>query len=140
MTATPAIAAAVGDQLPVLEVAITRGGAVRYAGASTDFNPIHWSDTAARAIGLDGVIVHGMWTMGTALRVVTDWVGDPGRVVDYFVRFSRPVKVPDTADGVVVRFSGKVTQVVEGVATVALEATCGDDKVLAAAKVEVRVD
>ncbi len=140
MTATPAIAAAVGDQLPVLEVAITREGAVRYAGASTDFNPIHWSDTAARAIGLDGVIVHGMWTMGTALRVVTDWVGDPGRVVDYFVRFSRPVKVPDTADGVVVRFSGKVTQVVEGVATVALEATCGDDKVLAAAKVEVRVD
>lgn len=130
----------VGDQLPVLEVTITREGAVRYAGASTDFNPIHWSDAAAQAIGLDGVIVHGMWTMGTALRVVTDWIGDPGRVVDYFVRFARPVRVPATAEGVVVRFTGRVTQVVDGIATVALDAICGEEKVLTAAKVEVRLD
>ena len=129
-----------GAELPELRVGVTRSVVVRYSGASTDFNEIHFSDRHARAIGLPGVVAHGMWTMGAGLKVVTDWVGDPGRVVDYFVRFSRPVKVPDTADGVVVRFSGKVTQVVEGVATVALEATCGDDKVLAAAKVEVRVD
>ena len=130
----------VGDALPSITARLQRVNLVMYAGASGDFNPIHWNETFAKAVGLPDVIAHGMLTMATAGRVVTDWVGDPGRVVDYFVRFSRPVKVPDTADGVVVRFSGKVTQVVEGVATVALEATCGDDKVLAAAKVEVRVD
>ncbi len=130
----------VGDDLPGMVIRLTRPDVVRYAGASTDFNPIHYSDRHARAIGLDGVIVHGMWTMGTALRVVTDWCIDPARVIAYGVRFTRPVRVPDTDEGVEVRFAGRVTAVADGVATVTVEATCGDDKVLGAARVEVRLD
>lgn len=131
---------AVGDQLPALEVHLTREAVVRYSGASTDLNPIHFSDRHARAIGLDGVVAHGMWTMGTALRVVTDWCGDPGLVSSYFVRFTRPLQVPDDDQGVLVRFAGTVTAVADQVATVQLEATCGDDKLLGAARAEVRLE
>ena len=113
---------------------------VRYAGASTDFNEIHFSDRHARAIGLPGVLAHGMWTMGAALRVVTDWAGDPSRISGYSVRFTRPVVVPDTDEGVVVRFTGTVAAVAGGTGTVNLTATCGEEAVLGAAKVEVRVD
>lgn len=127
----------VGDQLPGLEVHITRERIVRYSGASTDLNPIHFSDRHARAIGLPGVVAHGMWTMGTALRVVTDWCEDPARVKSYFVRFTRPIQVPDNDEGLLVHFGGTVTAIADGVATVALEATCGSDKVLGAVKVEV---
>lgn len=130
----------VGQQLPEVRVRVTRSTVVRYSGASTDFNEIHFSDRHARAIGLPGVVAHGMWTMGVGLRVVTDWVGDPARVVSYFVRFTRPVVVPDTDEGTEVVYSGSVTAVADGVATVALTATCGDDAVLGAARVEVRVD
>lgn len=129
----------VGDQLPSLEVHITRERIVRYSGASTDLNPIHFSDRHARAIGLLGVVAHGMWTMGTALRVVTDWCEDPSRVQSYFVRFTRPIQVPDGDEGLLVRFGGSVAQVAEGTALVNLEAICGDDKVLGAVKVEVRL-
>jgi acyl dehydratase len=129
-----------GFELPSLKVPFTRSTLVRYAGASTDFNPIHYSDTAATNLGLDGVIAHGMLTMGTALRVVTDWVGDPARVLGYQVRFTRPVRVPDTTDGVVVEFSATVKKIVEGVATIGIDAVCGDDKVLGAALAEVRLD
>ncbi len=129
-----------GQQLPELRVVITRAGIVRYSGASTDFNDIHFSDRHARAIGLPGVVAHGMWTMGAGLRIVTDWIGDPGCVVQYFVRFTRPVVVPDTDDGVEVVYNAEVRDVVDGVATVSLTATCGDDTVLGAAKVLVRVD
>ena len=132
-------AVAAGDELPGLVVRLTRPDVVRYSGASTDLNPIHFSDRHARVIGLDGVVAHGMWTMGTALRVVTDWCGDPARVVSYGVRFTRPVRVPDTDEGVEVRFAGRVTAVGDGVATVSIEATCGDEKVLGAAKAEVRL-
>lgn len=128
---------AVGDQLPALEVHITRERIVRYSGASTDLNPIHFSDRHARAIGLPGVVAHGMWTMGTALRVVTDWCEDPARVSSYFVRFTRPIQVPDDDEGILVRFGGAVAQVEDGRALVNLEATCGEDKVLGAVKVEV---
>ncbi|MGO4956309.1 MaoC/PaaZ C-terminal domain-containing protein [Luteococcus sp. Sow4_B9] len=128
---------AVGDQLPGLDVHITREQVVRYSGASTDFNPIHFSDRHARQIGLDGVVAHGMWTMGTALRVVTDWCQDPARVTSYFVRFTRPILVPDNDEGAPVHFSGSVTAVSDGMATVALTATSDDDKVLGAVKVEV---
>ena len=83
-----------GTVLPGITAAFTRGALVRYAGASTDFNPIHWSDRAAADLGLPGVIAHGMLTMGTALRVVTDWCGDPARVLSYYVRFTKPVVVP----------------------------------------------
>lgn len=128
-----------GQELPAVEVRIDRTGTVRYAGASGDFNPIHYSDHAAAALGLDSVIAHGMWTMGAALRVVTDWCG-PERVLSYGVRFTRPVPVPDDGVGSTVAFAGTVTEVHDGVATVALTAVCGSDKVLGAAKARVRLD
>ena len=130
----------VGQELPVLRVRVTRSTVVRYSGASTDFNEIHFSDRHARAIGLPGVVAHGMWTMGAGLKVVTDWVADPARVLSYFVRFTRPVVVPDTDEGTEVVYTGTVTQVSDGVATVAITATCGDEAVLGAARAEVRVD
>ena len=130
---------AVGDVLPALDVHVTRERVVRYSGASTDLNPIHFSDRHAQAIGLPGVVAHGMWTMGTALRVVTDWCQDPARVRSYFVRFTRPIQVPDDDEGLLVHFGGAVTAVADGIATIALEATCGDDKVLGAVKVEVEL-
>ena len=86
----------------------TRERLVRYAGASTDFNPIHYSDHFAARMGLPGVIAHGMLTMGTALRVVTDWLGDQGAVKSYFVRFTKPVVVPDDEAGAEVTFSASV--------------------------------
>ena len=132
--------ATVGQELPELRVRVTRSTVVRYSGASTDFNEIHFSDRHARAIGLPGVVAHGMWTMGAGLKVVTDWVADPARVLSYFVRFTRPVVVPDTDEGTEVVYTGTVTQVSDGVATVAITATCGDEAVLGAARVEVRVD
>jgi acyl dehydratase len=86
---------AVGDALPGRTFEVRRRDLVRYAGASGDVNPIHWSDRAAREAGLPDVIAHGMFTMATAVRVVTAWCGDPGAVVQYGVRFTRPVPVPD---------------------------------------------
>ncbi len=131
-----ALAAEVGQVLPGFSRTLQRADLVRYAGASGDFNPIHWSDGAAAALGLADVIAHGMLTMGTALRVVTDWCGDPGRVRSYSVRFTKPVVVP--ADGgAVVQFGGTVTKVEDGVATVSIEATCDEVKVLGAATAEV---
>ena len=81
--------AAPGQDLPELRVRVTRSTVVRYSGASTDFNEIHFSERHAQAIGLPGVVAHGMWTMGAGLRVVTDWIGDPARVLSYTVRFTR---------------------------------------------------
>lgn len=129
-----------GTVLPGMTAAFTRGALVRYAGASTDFNPIHWSDRAAADLGLPGVIAHGMLTMGTALRVVTDWCGDPARVLSYYVRFTKPVVVPDTDAGATVSFGGTVTKVDDGVATVSIEALFDGVKVLGAATAEVRLD
>ena len=85
----------VGDALPALDLQVPRRQLVRYAGASGDFNPIHWNDRVATSVGLPGVIVHGMLTMAMAGRIVTDWVGDPALVTEYGVRFTRPVVVPD---------------------------------------------
>jgi acyl dehydratase len=130
------LSATEGEVLPGFSRTFTRADLVRYAGASGDFNPIHWSDGAAAALGLPDVIAHGMLTMGTALRVVTDWAGDPGRVRSYYVRFTKPVVVP-AAGGTVVEFTGTVTAVADGVATVAIGATCDDAKVLGSAVAEV---
>jgi len=130
----------VGTVLPPFSTAFTRETLVRYAGASTDFNPIHWSDRAARDLGLPGVIAHGMLTMGTALRVVTDWCGDPAKVLSYYVRFTKPVVVDDTDRGATVSFAGTVTKVENGIATVSIEALLGTTKVLGAATAEVRLD
>lgn len=134
---TAPLAAEVGFELPPLEVVFDRQRLVRYAGASGDFNPIHYSDHHARALGLGGCLAHGMLTMGVALRIVTVWCADPGRVRRYAVRFTKPVPVPDDEDGAVVRFSARVTKVEDGVATVAIDARCGEDKVLGAATAEV---
>lgn len=127
----------VGTRIGELSVSLTRAQLVRYAGASTDFNPIHWSDRAAAALGLDGVIAQGMLTMGAALRVVTDWVGDPAAVRRYSAKFTRPVVVPDDDDGVEVLCVGTVSAVGDDTVTVTIEVTCGGAKVLGAVTAEV---
>ena len=98
----------VGDALPSITARIQRVNLVMYAGASGDFNPIHWNQTFAQAVGLPDVISHGMLTMATAGRVVTDWVGDPGAVLEYGVRFTRPVVVPNDDQGATVEIGGVV--------------------------------
>ncbi len=85
----------VGDVIGTRTVEVDRARLVRYAGASGDFNPIHWNDVFAAEVGLPGVIAHGMFTMGVAVALVEDWAGDPGAVVDYQTRFTRPVPVPN---------------------------------------------
>jgi acyl dehydratase len=85
----------VGDALPPLTVHLTRAQLVRYAGASGDFNPIHWNPRVAREVGLPDVIAHGMLTMACAGRIVTDWTGNPGLVSGLETRFTRPVIVAD---------------------------------------------
>jgi acyl dehydratase len=131
--------AEVGASVGCVTASLTRTDLVRYAGASGDFNPIHYNDAAADALGLPGVIAHGMLTMGTALRVVTDWAGDPARVLSYSVRFTKPVVVP-ASGSVEVTFCGTVTAVADGVATVSIEAICDEVKVLGSASAQVRLD
>ena len=104
---------AVGYELPEQELTITRADLVRYAGASGDFNIIHWNERVAREVGLPNVIAHGMFTMGLAIRVVTDWVGDPSAVVEYSCRFTRPVPVPDDSVGTVLFVNAKVTELLD---------------------------
>jgi acyl dehydratase len=99
---------AVGDELPPLNVYVTRKDLIKYAGAAQDFNPIHWNEKRAREVGLPDVIAHGMLTMALGGRLVTDWVGDPGLVVEYGVRFTRPVVVPNDDTGALVELTGKV--------------------------------
>src|SRR5881392_3109224 len=89
----------VGTAVPEQTFMVQRVNLVMYAGASGDFNPIHWNERIATAVGLPNVIAHGMFTMAEAARVVTDWVGDPGAVEEYGVRFSKPVPVPDDDTG-----------------------------------------
>jgi acyl dehydratase len=103
----------VGTELPAASFPVRRVDLVRYCGASGDFNVIHWNERTAKSVGLPDVIAHGMFTMATAVRIVTDWVGDPGAVVDYGVRFTRPVPVPDDDTGSTVEVAGKVAAVLE---------------------------
>lgn len=104
----------VGTELPAQSFPVHRETLVRYAGASGDFNPIHWNEKFAKEVGLPDVIAHGMFTMAEAVRVVTDWVGDPAAVVEYGVRFTRPVVVPNDGEGAVVDVTAKVAQLLEG--------------------------
>ncbi|WP_031465590.1 MaoC family dehydratase [Sciscionella sediminilitoris] len=129
-----------GDELGPLEVTVTRENLVRYAGASLDFNPIHWNERFAKEVGLPDVIAHGMLTMALAGRLVTDWAGDPGKVLEYGVRFTRPVPVPDDGSGATVTFTGKVSEVSEGVAKVLITAKCQGQTVLGKAVAKVAVD
>src|SRR5690348_14268161 len=97
-----------GTEIPPRSYRATRLDLVKYAGASGDFNIIHWNERVAKSVGLPNVIAHGMLTMATAGRVVTDWAGDPGAVVSYGVRFSRPVVVPDDDKGATLSVTGVV--------------------------------
>ncbi len=120
--------------LPPLSLQVTRAQLVRYAGASGDFNPIHWNDRTATAVGLPGVIAHGMLTMALATRIVTSWVGDPARVREVSVRFTRPVVVPDDEVGALVEVSAVVGAVVDGVARVDITARYEGQTVLGKAR------
>jgi acyl dehydratase len=132
-----------GDLLPEQTFPIRRVDLVKYAGASGDFNPIHWNERFAQSVGLPDVIAHGMFTMAEAVRVVTDWCGDPGMVVEYQVRFTKPVVVPDGVDeesGARLTVTGKVSAVNEdGTVRVDLVATSGGEKVLGLARALVRL-
>ena len=131
----------VGQVLPPLAIHISRESLVQYTGASLDRNRIHWDERFATSVGLADVIAHGMFTMGSVINIVSDWVGDAGRIVEYGTRFTKPVVVPYDSGADVV-----VTAVVEAVddrtrrATVELTAMCGSDKVLGRATAVVVLD
>ncbi|MDI2029089.1 MaoC family dehydratase [Saccharopolyspora sp. TS4A08] len=130
----------VGDQLPGLSVPLVRSDLVRYAGASGDFNPIHWNERFATGVGLPDVIAHGMLTMAVAGRLVSNWTGDPGAIVRYGVRFTRPVVVPDDDEGATVELSGKVAKINDdGTVKVGITAKSADQGVLGGASATVRV-
>lgn len=133
---------AVGTEVGARSLEITRADLVKYAGASGDFNPIHWNERIARDVELPGVIAHGMFTMGAAVQLVTDWIGDPAAVVSYATRFSKPVPVADLdpSPGAVVEVSGVVGAVDQeaGTARIDLTVTLEGQKVLMKAQVTVR--
>jgi acyl dehydratase len=129
-----------GLELPSRTFTVTRADLVRYAGASGDFNVIHWNERVAKDVGLPDVIAHGMLTMGLAIQVVTDWLDDPSRLLSYGCRFTRPVVVPDDSQGADVIVSGTVSSVADGVGSVALRATCQDVTVLGKATAAIKVD
>ncbi|TFV88314.1 MaoC family dehydratase [Blastococcus sp. CT_GayMR16] len=130
----------VGTELPERTFPVTRADLVRYAGASGDFNPIHWNQRVATSVGLPDVIAHGMFTMALAGRAVSDWTGDPGALVEYNVRFGRPVVVPDDDAGAEVTVRGKVGALLEdGGVRVDLTVTAGGEKVLSLARAIVRL-
>lgn len=139
MARLAAASVAVGDALAPLEISLQRADLVRYAGASGDFNPIHWSDRIAAEVGLPEVLAHGMLTMGQAARILTDWAGDPGAVVEYGVKFTRPVPVPDPGQATVT-VTATVSELLDGNrAKVALTVTCNDQAVLGKAQAVVQL-
>ncbi|ANS67233.1 hypothetical protein SLINC_5009 [Streptomyces lincolnensis] len=130
----------VGTELPAQTFTVTRATLVRYAGASGDFNPIHWNEKFAREVGLPDVIAHGMFTMAEAIRVVTDWTGDPGAVVEYGVRFTKPVVVPNDDEGATVEVSGKIgAKLDDHTVRVDLTATSAGQKILGMSRAVVRL-
>jgi acyl dehydratase len=125
----------IGAQLPERTFRVTRADLVRYAGASGDFNPIHWSDRVATSVGLPGVIAHGMLTMALAGEALAAWLGDTTRIVEYGVTFTNPVLVPDDDQGAEVVIAGQVKrQTDEGLFQVELTATAAGQKVLGQAR------
>ncbi len=130
----------VGTELPAQTFTIQRVNLVQYCGASGDFNVIHWNERIAKAVGLPDVIAHGMYTMAEAGRVVTDWAGDPGAVVEYGVRFSAPVPVPDDDKGTELVVNGAVAEKLDGNrVAVDLDARVGETKVLMKARAVVQL-
>jgi acyl dehydratase len=132
---------AVGDEIPEVTFPVQRVNLIQYAGASGDANIIHWNERVATAVGLPNVIAHGMFTMAEAGRVVTDWAGDPGAVVEYGVRFSKPVVVPDDDSGASLVVGGRVESLDADAktATIVLTAKVGSDVVLQGARAVVRL-
>lgn len=130
----------VGLELPAKSFSITRETLVRYAGASGDFNIIHWNERFAKEVGLPDVIAHGMLTMGLAIQVVTDWLDDPSRLLEYGCRFTRPVVVPDDGVGATLEVSGKVTAIDGDRAVITLTAVSSEVTVLGKATATVRID
>jgi acyl dehydratase len=128
----------IGQELPTREFQITRDSLVRYAGASGDFNAIHYSDDVAKAVGLPGVLAHGMLTMGAAVQCVVDFLGDSGKVLDYQVRFTKPVLV-DSVTGATLIVNATVVEIdeAEKIARIDLSATA--DGVVVLGKAQVRV-
>jgi len=126
----------VGQELPSRTIHISRANLVQYTGASLDRNRIHWDELFARSVGLPDVIAHGMFTMGSAINIVSDWVGDAGRIVEYATRFIKPVVVPyERGAEVVVAVDPQTRR-----ATIELTAMCGADKVLGRAAAVVLLD
>lgn len=126
-----------GTELPVQEYAVRRADLVRYAGASGDRNPIHWSDRVAASVGLPGVIAHGMYTMALAARAVEAWTGG-AELLELGCKFTQPVVVPDDDRGAVVRVAGTVRDADADRVTIGLEVTCQGQKVLGAPRAVVR--
>ena len=121
----------VGDELPERTITLTRADLVNYAGVSGDLNPIHWDDEIAKQVGLDTAIAHGMLTMGLGGGYITEWVGDPGAVTEYNVRFTAIVPVPNDGVGADIVFNGRVKSVDADTRTVtiALTGTHGGKKI-----------
>jgi acyl dehydratase len=131
---------AVGDTLPARTYYARRLDLVKYCGASGDFNVIHWNDRLARAVGLPGVIAHGMYTMAQAGKFVAEWAGDPGAVVSYGVRFSAMVPVPDDDTGAAIEVTGTVKEKLDdNQVAVDIVARAGGEKVLTRARAVVRL-
>jgi acyl dehydratase len=130
----------IGQELPARAFVITRDSLVRYAGASGDFNPIHYRDDFAQSVGLPGVLAHGMLTMGLAVQTVVDFVGDSGKILDYQVRFTKPVLV-DAKTGAKVEVSAKVIEIDDDskTARIDLTAVCAELTVLGKAQVRVKI-
>jgi len=134
-----------GQEIGSRTVEVTRTDLVKYAGASGDFNPIHWNEAFATGVELPGVIAHGMFTMGAAVQLVTDWAGDPAAVVDFQTRFTKPVLVADTTGspepGATIEVSGAIGKLDAdaGTARVDLTVVSAGQKVLMKAQAIVRL-
>jgi acyl dehydratase len=128
-----------GTEIEPESYQVTRLSLIKYAGASGDFNVIHWNERIARSVGLPDVIAHGMFTMAQAGRYVTDWAGDPGAVVDFSVRFSAPVPVPDDDKGATIEVSGRIEEKHDNKVVVALTAKSADAKILTRARAVVQL-
>ena len=125
--------AEIGEIVAEKTYTLTRDSLVRYAGASGDFNPIHYRDDVAQSVGLPGVLAHGMLTMGFAIQPVADWIGDSGKILDYQVKFTRPVPV-DAADGAIVTVVAKVGALTDAEVRIDLTVTFSDQTVLGKAQ------
>ena len=131
---------AAGTKLPPASYPVTRLSLVKYCGASGDFNVIHWNERIARSVGLPDVIAHGMFTMAQAGRYVTDWAGDAGALLEFGVRFSAPVVVPDDGTGATIEVTGTVEEKLDGNRVVlGLTARSGEAKVLTRARAVVKL-